>query len=84
VFADHSGRRALGVRLAGFAVAVLCALWLGALMAGMAGFSRFPTARPALHAVHAPAHADAVRATIPRVEQHELISAPAERRERAS
>jgi hypothetical protein len=84
VFADHSGRRARGVRVAGFAVAVLCAVWLGALMAGMAGFSRFPPARPAIHALHGPADPDVVRARIPRAEQHELISASPERRERAS
>jgi hypothetical protein len=41
VFVDDSGRRALGVRLAGFALAALCACWLIGLAVGMAGFSGF-------------------------------------------
>jgi hypothetical protein len=49
VFVDDSGRRALGVRMAGFALAALCAFWLAGLAVGMAGFSGFPA--PSLHAL---------------------------------
>jgi hypothetical protein len=41
VFVDDSGRRARGMRVAGVAAAVLCALWLVGLAVGMAGFSGF-------------------------------------------
>jgi hypothetical protein len=45
VFVDDSGRRALGVRLACFAIAALCAVWLTGLVVGMVGFSGFATPR---------------------------------------
>jgi hypothetical protein len=41
VFVDDSGRRARRMRVAGVAVAALCAFWLVGLTVGMAGFSGF-------------------------------------------
>ena|ERR1700677_3347680 len=43
VFVDDSGRRARWVRLAGAAMAGLCALWLTGLVIGTAGFANFPS-----------------------------------------
>ena len=53
VFVDDSGRRALGVRLAGFALAAVWAFWLAGLAVGMTGFSDFPaTGLPRLAITH--------------------------------
>lgn len=41
IFVDDSGRRARRVRMAGLALVVTCACWLGALTVGMAGFTGF-------------------------------------------
>ncbi len=46
VFVDESGRRAHAVRAVAVTVAVLCSLWLGALVVGVSGFASFPSVRP--------------------------------------
>jgi hypothetical protein len=61
VFVDDSGRRALGMRAAGVAVAAMCAFWLAGLTVGMAGFSGFQTV-----GLRTLAHAGVARPVAPR------------------
>jgi hypothetical protein len=48
VFLDTTGRRGRRVRLACAVLALLSALWLGALVTGAVGFGELPSLRPAL------------------------------------
>jgi len=95
VFVDHSGHRARWVRLAGAAMAGLCALWLTGLVIGAAGFANFPSMPspvrllPALARVDATrvtalTHIDATRAAARRIEARELLSARGPRLARES
>jgi hypothetical protein len=57
VFVDDSGRRAHGVHLAGFAIAMLCACWLATLVLGVSGVTSLPGAHASTFARALPTRA---------------------------